>query len=228
MRKVKSPEEIARAEGKGESAGSKSEADSYGQRAEWKLPGVGTLLLKHAWTRQPLWQDILRTVGEPVSDSDRWRARMADVEAAWPLYVQMMSCWQFRRYFKRKWDSTTCRPHPDIVIVHPEGRFTTAMTPEPWREASILAFMAYCNHGPCCADTTFRGLKDLEELAPDDLEALMLAFATAKPEERLRRKMTSCPPHLRRNYLLGDARRRRAEERKLSRTRVAASLPEVK
>ena len=111
--------------------------------------------------------------------------------------------------------------------MHPEGRFTTAMTPEQWREASILALMAYCNHGPCCADTTFRGLRDLEELAPDELEALMLAFATAKPEERLRRKMTSCPPHLRRNYLLGDARRRRAEERKLSRPRVAAALPDV-
>ncbi len=54
------------------------------------------------------------------------------------------------------------------------------MTPEQWREDSIPALMAYCNHGPCCADTTFRGLKDLEELAPDDLEALMLAFATAK------------------------------------------------
>ncbi len=48
------PEEIARAESKGESDGCKSEAEAYGQRAEWKSPGVGTLLLKHASTRQPL------------------------------------------------------------------------------------------------------------------------------------------------------------------------------
>ena len=230
MRKVKSPEEIAQAESKGESVGSKSEADAYGQRAEWKLPTQEELQHKHALTKRPFWKEILRTVGEPVSDSARLPARLPDVEAAWPLFTQLMSWWQFKRYFNRTraGSSIKCRPYPDIVIVHPEGRFTTAMTPEQWREATILVLMAYCNHGPCCADTTFRGLKDLEALSPDDLEALMLAFATAKPEERLGRKMTSCPPHLRRNYLLGDARRRRAEERLLSRPRVAASLPKVK
>ena len=40
--------------------------------------------------------------------------------------------------------------------------------------------------------------------------------------------MMSCPPHLGRNFRLGDARRRRAEERKLSRPNVAAALPQVK
>ncbi len=89
----------------------------------------------------------MRTVGEPLSDSDRLPARLADVEAAWPLHTQLMSWWQFKRYFTRTWarSSIKCRPLPDVVIVHPEGRFTTAMTPEQWREASILALMAYCN-----------------------------------------------------------------------------------
>jgi len=53
-------------------------------------------------------------------------------------------------------------------------------------------------------------------------------FVTLKPQQRLQRRMAQCPPHLRRNYLLGDARRRRAEERKLSCPQVAAALPKVK
>ena len=110
----------------------------------------------------------------------------------------------------------------------PEGRFTTAMTPEQWREACVLALVAYCNHGPCCAETTFADLQSLEELPLDALEQLMFDFATLGTSERSRRKMVACPPHLRRSYHLGNARRKRLEKRKLSRPLVSASLPEVK
>ena len=102
------------------------------------------------------------------------------------------------------------------------------MTAEQWREACILALVSFCNHGPCCAETTFVSLKSLQALPPDALEALMHDFATLGPEERRQRRMASCPPHVRKKYRLGDRRRRRLEERKLSRPLVTASLPKVK
>ena len=162
-----------------------------------------------------------------MSDSDRLPARMADVEASWSHFLELLSWWQLKRYFNqsRVAKSIKCRPQPDVVIVHPEGRFTTAMTAEQWREACIHALVAYCNHGPCCASTTFVDLQSLESLSPDALEALMHDFVTLKPHQRLQKRMAQCPPHLRTNYLLGDARRRRAEERKLSCPPVAAGTP---
>ena len=143
---------------------------------------------------------------------------------------ELLSWWQMKRYFSRHGNqrSVHYKLYPDVVIVHPEPRFTTAMNAEQWREACILALLAYCNHGPCCAATTFADLKSLQALPPDALEALMHDFATLGPEERRQRRMASCPPHLRNKYRLGDLRRRRLEERKLSRPVVTASLPKVK
>ncbi len=102
------------------------------------MPTQDELQHKRALTKRPLWTEILRTVGEPVADSDRLPARLADVEAAWPLFTQLMSWWQFKRYFARTraGSSIKCRPLLDVIIVHPEGRFTTAMAPEQWREDS--------------------------------------------------------------------------------------------
>ncbi len=51
MRKVKSPEEIAQAGSKGERISSKSEAEAYGQRAEWKLPTQDELQHKRVLTK---------------------------------------------------------------------------------------------------------------------------------------------------------------------------------
>ena len=230
MRKVKSPEDIAKAESRTESIATKSEVETYWQRVEWVLPCEEHLRDKHPLTKLPFWKEILQAAGRPVSDSDRLPARMADVEASWSHFLELLSWWQLKRYFNqsRVAKSIKCRPQPDVVIVHPEGRFTTAMTAEQWREACIHALVAYCNHGPCCASTTFVDLQSLESLSPDALEALMHDFVTLEPQQRLQRRMAQCPPHLRRNYLLGDARRRRAEERKLSCPQVAAALPKVK
>ena len=146
------------------------------------------------------------------------------------LLLPLPSWWQRKRYFTRLGNrrSVHYKLYPDVVIVHPEPRFNTAMNAEQWREACILALLAYCNHGPCCAATTFADLKSLQALPPDALEALMYNFATRGPEERRQRRMASCPPHLRNKYRLGDLRRRRLEERKLSRPVVTASLPKGK
>ena len=229
MRKVKSPEDIAKAESRTESIATKSEAETYLQRVEWVLPCEEHLHHKHPLTKLPFWKEILQAAGRPVSDSDRLPARMADVEASWSHRLGLLSWWQLKRYFNQSLfaKSIRCRPQPDVVIVHPEGRFTTAMTAEQWREACIHTLVAYCNHGPCCASTTFVDLQSLESLSPDALEALMHDFATLEPQQRLQRRMAQCPPHLRRTYLLGDACRRRAEERKLESPQVAAALPKV-
>ena len=80
---------------------------------------------------------------------------------------ELLSWWQMKRYFSRHGNrrSVHYKPYPDIVIVHPEPRFTTAMTAEQWREACILALVSYCNHGPCCAETTFAEFKILAGVA---------------------------------------------------------------
>ena len=82
------------------------------------------------------------------------------------LLLPLPSWWQMKRYFTRLGNrrSVHYKLYPDVVIVHPEPRFNTAMNAEQWREACILALLAYCNHGPCCAATTFADLKSLQAL----------------------------------------------------------------
>jgi len=82
------------------------------------------------------------------------------------LLLPLPSWWQTKRHFARLGNrrSVHYKLYPDVVIVHPEPRFNTAMNAEQWREACILALLAYCNHGPCCAATTFADLKSLQAL----------------------------------------------------------------
>ena len=91
----------------------------------------------------------------------------------------------------------------------------------------MFALMAYCNHGPCCADTTFADLQALQALSADELETLMQDFVHLSGSDRDARDMTACPPHLQRNFQLGHARRLRAQERQLSRPQAATALPKV-
>ena len=228
IRKIRSPEDISKASSSTEKLSLNSDAEKYWQRLEWSFPNEEDLLEKHPLTGCPFWRDILHSIVETVPSWHKVADRIQDVEAAWPGFLQLLSWWNLKRYFIRRGGSLKYKPKADVVIVHPEGRFTTAMTSEQWRQACILALIAYCNHGACCASTTFTDLKSLEEMAPDTLEALMQDFAHLTREERKERGMTSCPPHLERNFHLGDCRRRRAEERKLSRPMVAAALPQVK
>ena len=109
------------------------------------------------------------------------------------LLLPLPSWWQMKRYFTRLGNrrSVHYKPYPDIVIVPPEPRFTTAMTAEQWREACILALVSFCNHGPCCAETTFVSLKSLQALPPDALEALMHDFASLGPQEVSPRRSSS-------------------------------------
>ena len=228
MRKIKTPAEIAQATQTSDKLTSNSEVEKYWQRDGLSFPVDDYLLEKHPLTGACFWREILACIEDSIPFWHQLGNRTEDVEAAWPVFLKRLSWWQLKRFFMRQSGSLRYKPRADIVIVHPEGRFTTAMTPERWREACIFALMAYCNHGPCCADTTFANLASLEAMAAADLEALMHDFVHCSSSDPKDRDMTACPPHLHRNYQLGHSRRVRAEERKLSRPQVASALPTVK
>ena len=227
MRKIKTPEEISKASASSDNLALNSEVEKYWHRGDWTFPSVEHLLAKHPLTGEAFWRHILGVHEQSMSSGQTLEARMEDVEAAWPVFLQRLSWWELKRYFMKQSGSLKYKPKADIVIVHPEPRFTTAMTSERWNEACVFALMAYCNHGPSCADTTFADLAALQALSGEDLEALMLDFVHLPASDRKARQMTACPPHLKRNFHLGHARRLRAEERRLSRPQVATALPKV-
>ena len=55
----------------------------------------------------------------------------------------------------------------------------------------------------------------------------MTLLAASTPDERATKRIAECPPHVRKNWQLGVARKRRQEERKHSQTTVAAAMPRV-
>ena len=228
MRKIKSPAQICQASSSSEKLALNSEVQRYWQRTEWTLPSEEHLLQKHPLTGLPLWRAILHCTMDNIPSDEQLKDRRNEVADAWPKFLERLSWWQLKGIFRRDHGSLKYKQRADIVIVHPEARFTKALTPERWREACTYGLMAYCNHGPCCAQSTFSNLACLEAMSSDELEALMDSFVFMSDNDRKTKNMSACPPHLRRNYELGQARRRRAEGRKLSRPQVNAALPQVK
>ena len=236
VRVAKSPDQI-RAEGSTlEPIVLRSGAEVYVHRHIWEFPSRHAILQEHPRTRAPWWQEILITVragapsaadtgnrNAPVFDSDSFDQHSHDVHQAWPTYLLLMSWWQFKRFFRRSGNSIVCRPKADVVVVHPVGRFTTAKTPEQWRDACHWTLLAYCNHGVDCT-ATFAGNQQLESMCPDALDQLMQTFAMAPAGERHNKVMTACPPHVRNTWLLGCARRERLEARKQSVATVTEAL----
>ena len=205
MRKIKTPEEISKASASSEDLTTNSEIKKYWERGNWKLPEAEQLLSKHPLTGVHLWRAILSVNFPIIPSSQVLEHRMDDVKSAWPIFVQQLSWWELKRYFMKQRCSLKYKPKADIVILHPEPRFTTAMTTERWKESCVFALMAYCNHGPCCAATTFADLEALQALPLNNLETLMHDFVHLSDSDRKARKMTVCPPHLRRNFQLGHA-----------------------
>ena len=70
-----------------------------------------------------------------------------------------------------------------MVVIHPVGRFTTAKTPEQWRDACYWTLLAYCNHGQECR-TTFTDAEQFNGLSSEGLEQLAENFIMAPTEER--------------------------------------------
>ncbi len=225
-RQAKSKEQIEHAESGQEPIAGKSAAETYIRRDSWELPTRHALQGQHALTRQPLWREVLKTVQVPVSDSTTLDEAFPIVSEKWGEYVHLLSWWQFKRYFKVSGRSVVCKPYPDIVVVHPAGRFTTAKTEDQRLDACRWTLLAFCNHGRG-DDHVFRDLPHLESFEPERVLELAELFITASPAERVERTLTQCPPHVRHNWDLGEARQRHMEERKLSPGRVAAAMPKL-
>ena len=229
IRQMKSKKQIDEADSKTEGITTKSGAEVYVERDKWECPSETALRTKHALTRKPFWIIILEaTESSPVADSERLEDNMDGVKVAWPDYVQLLSWWQLKRFFNRAGNSITCKPSPDVVVVHPQPRFTTAENQEQWEQACRWALLAYCNHGECCAEITFRDKSELDNFPSEKQHELMREFVFASPEERAKQRMTQCPPHIRKKYLRGLARLERMEMRKHTREKVTASMSKVR
>ena len=88
--------------------------------------------------------------------------------------------------------------------------------------------VAFCNHGPCCAATTFTDLRELESWSSEKLDTLMHDFVHLDRADRKTRQIVSCPPHVFRAYNLGHARRDRMEQQKAGRVEITKALPKLK
>ena len=69
------------------------------------------------------------------------------------------------------------KPAPDIVVIHPVGRFTQANTDAQWRDACAWILLAHCNHGDVCK-STFRDADELATFSDDAVAKLTQRFAT--------------------------------------------------
>jgi hypothetical protein len=229
IRPLKSRQQIDEADSKKEAITAKSGAEAYVERDKWACPSETALRSRHALTRKPFWITILEaTEFPPVSDSASLEDNVDAVKEAWPDYVQLLSWWQLKRFFNRAGNSITCKPCPDVVVVHPQPRFTTAGSQQQWEEACRWALLAYCNHGECCSEITFRDKLELDNFPAEKQQELMREFVSARPEERAKQRLTQCPPHIRKKYLRGLARLARMEMSKHTLEKVAASMRQVR
>jgi len=245
VRCAKRPDQITEGVSMQEPIVSKSGAEVYVQRHTWAIPSHQALLEHHPLTKVPWWQEILAAVrapvstgvsaaapntltvgGAPVFDSGFSDVHRGEVQRAWPTYLRLLSWWQFKRFFRRSGSSIVCRPRADVVVVHPAGRFTRAKSPEQWRDACHWTLLAYCNHGVDCV-SIFRDAQHLEMMEPGVVEQLMERFVMAPLQDRYNMGMTACPPHVRKSWLLGCARRAQEDARKQSVAVVTQALVKV-
>ena len=100
VRFVKTREQIQGTDSVQQSIVAKSQAEKYWSRHEWKRPDKAGLLSKHPLSRQPLWQEILRTVGLPVLGGEATLDyHYSTVQERWLDYLELLSFWQLKRYF---------------------------------------------------------------------------------------------------------------------------------
>jgi hypothetical protein len=223
IRMAKSTEQIRATAVSAQPITCRSGAEVYVHRDDWELPSLKALKETHPLTRCAWWREILRTVQQPISDRQSLEERYYDVKEMWPKYLRLMSWWQLKRFFKRAGKTIFCKDRADVVVVHPAGRFTSAKTDEQWRDASLWTLLAYCNHGNAC-EATFRDIEHLKSLPLEALDDLTRKFVLASAEERLEQEMTKCPPHVFKNWHLGCARRERAEQQKMSVSKISEAI----
>ena len=113
------------------------------------------------------------------------------------------------------------------MVLHPVGRFPQAQTDEQWKESCFWTLLAHCNHGEQCSNT-FRDTEHLKTFEATAVAELMERFVMASAAERTALRMAPCPPHIRKAWHLGTARREAAAERLRPTSRVTMSMRSVK
>ena len=218
IRVPKSSEQIAQEESAKASAAEKSAAEKYCSRLEWRLPNVNDLLKIHPGSQIPFWQHILATVRVPVLDGASLNdaGQLATVKVSWPLYLELLSWWQLQRYYIKVQKTVRCKQRADIVTVHPFLQFKNAAAKgsAEWLDACKWMLLGYCNHGEGCGGT-FANYQELVQFSEDRLLDLAERFVRTPDDDRFRCRMTKCPPHVAKSYILGQARKQRLEARKL-------------
>ena len=134
-----------------------------------------------------------------------------------------MSWWELRRYFNRQGKTLVLKPQADVVVVHPVGRFAQARTDAQWKDACHWTLLAHCNHGEMCQNT-FRDAEHLGTYSYEATAELMERFVLASSAQRASSRLAPCPPHIRKAWHLGMARRKAAAEQQHSVSRVANLL----
>ena len=169
----------------------------------------------------------MKTVGRQVLDSQQLEIHYATVADSWPEYLELLSLWQLKRYFTRVQNTVRCKPRAVVVTVHPTPHFKVAKEHSQWIDACKWVLLGYCNHGHGCP-TTFKDYDELMSFTEDRVEELAERFINTKDAARLASKFATCPPHVRRDWQLGMARKQRAKERQHSPETVIKSLSQVK
>ena len=226
-RQAKTKEKLREEGDAGTSIVEKSQAEHYVTRHTWEVPSDRALQQHHPLTDEPLWKFILSRVGARASDTATFSDSVPWVQRHWCQFLEQLSWWELKRYFNRCGKSVVVKPKPDVVVVHPVGRFAQARTDAQWKDACFWTLLAHCNHGEQCT-TTFRDADHLATFDDAAVAELTQHFVMASSKERADMRMAPCPPHVKKAWHLGMARRVAAEERRHSTSRVTKSLSSVK
>ena len=58
----------------------------------------------------------------PVSDSADFPTQKALVHERWHAFLEVLSWWELKRYFKRQGNTVILTPEAYVVVAHPVGR----------------------------------------------------------------------------------------------------------
>ena len=200
----------------------RSAVDVYLSRTDFEEPSTAHLHEPHPSTGLPLWQFVLTYACQSTEHARLDDDASAEVSCQWPLFLERLSWWEYVRLFKKADQSIRFKPFADVVVVSPFPRLAKPKTDSEWFSSARNALLAYCNHGP--RSKTFASVVELDAMEDECVGSLLDRFVNTPKEQRLELGFCSCPPFLRRAWLLGKARAKREDARKRPRDTVLSSL----
>ena len=210
--------------------------ESYLRRTQ--LPAPSTMVFKqvHPLTHKPLWKHVLDSVccmQTNTVDEALCQTRLDHInedhgcdqaKQHWKNYVDLLSWWEFERFFKKVPGSQTLcmKPAADVVVVSPAPRLAKACPDKEFAIACRHALIAYCCHGP--EHAWFQNGESLTALPDDVVMQRMYTFALSDKAGRRELRVNDCPIFLRRSYVLGRFRSEKLKGRMLVVEDVASKV----